>query len=129
MKTRLTSQPAHSNPSVKSTTHRTTSVVMDVLPWPNGCGFSGGDSWWRHVLSQSERERLDNLIGLALLDKGVCEQLVTKCDPALLSTFGLSERTQDWLKSIGATTLRELAEAIVAATQSSPFDVAAAEAA
>ena len=46
----------------------TNSVVMDVLPWPSGYGFNGGDAWWQHTLSQSERERLDDLLGLALLD-------------------------------------------------------------
>ena len=69
-------------------------MVMDV----NGYGFSGGDKWWRYVLSHSEHERLDNLIGLALLDSKICEQLVAKRDPALLSAFGLSEQTQTWLR-------------------------------
>ena len=92
-----------------------TPVVMDVLPWPNGYGFTGGDVWWQHTLSQSERERLDDLLGLALLDKNVCEQLVVKRDPSLLGAFDLSEDTQRWLAGIKASTLKELAQAVLAA--------------
>ena len=94
-----------------------TSVVMDVLPWPDGSGFSGGDNWWRLVLSQTECERLNSLVGLALLDSGICERLVTMRDPTLFAAFGLSERTQEWLRGIKATTLKELAQAIVEATR------------
>ena len=122
MKTRRASPKSRINPGTESAPHRTPPVVMDVLPWPGGYGFKGGDNWWRHVISQSERERLDNLIGLALLDNKVCEQLVTKRDPALLSVFGLSKQTQDWLKSLQAGTLKELAQRIVAATRPHHFD-------
>ncbi|MHB8628027.1 MAG: hypothetical protein ACYDEO_17705 [Aggregatilineales bacterium] len=105
-----------------------TSVVMDVLPWPNGCGFSGGDVWWQYTLSQSERERLDNLLGLALLDNKVCEQLVVKRDTSLLAAFDLSEETQRWLTRINASTLKEFAQAVLAAFN--PYrDGAASEAA
>ncbi len=102
-------------------------VVMDVLPWPTGYGFTGGDTWWRHLFHQSERERLDNLIGLALLDPEICERLVNKRDPSLLSTFGLSKQMQDWLKSLNASTLKELAQLIVAAAGSRCFDDAYSE--
>ena len=91
-----------------------TSVVMDVLPWPNGYGFSGGDAWWDNTLRQTERERLDNLLGLALLDNKVCEQLVVKHDTSLLAAFGLSEDTQRWLAGIKASTLKEFARAVLA---------------
>ena len=102
-------------------THKT-SVVMDVLPWPNGYGFSGADAWWQYTLSQSERDRLDDLMGLALLDKNVCEQLVVERAPSLLRAFGLSEDTQRWLTSIKANTLKEMAQAVLAA--STPYEVA-----
>ena len=101
---------------MKHTNSRTQTVVMDVLPWPDGCGFSGGDEWWQHTLSQTERERLDNLLGLALLDNKVCEQLVAQRDPSLFRAFDLSETTRRWLSSLKANTLKELAEAIVAAS-------------
>jgi len=117
VKTRLVSLAATRTTSVERTTAQSNPVVMDVLPWPNGYGFTGHDTWWHHVLSQSERERLDNLIGLALLDTKVCERLVTQRDSSLFSTFDLSDRTQDWLKSIQATTLKELAQAIVGQTK------------
>jgi hypothetical protein len=93
-----------------------TPVVMDVLPWPSGHGFTGGDVWWQHTLSQSERDRLDNLLGLALLDKNVCEQLVIERDPSLLAAFDLSKDTQRWLTNIKASTLKELAKAVLAAS-------------
>lgn len=109
-------------------TPKNTTVVMDVLPWPNGYGFSGKDEWWQHTLDQSERDRLDNLLGLALLDKNVCEQLVVKRDSSLLAAFGFSEETQRWLTRIHASTLKEFAQAVLAAFN--PYsDGAASEAA
>jgi hypothetical protein len=90
---------------------------MDVLPWPNGYGFTGHEVWWRYVHSQSERERLDHLMGLALLDKTVSERLVTERDPGLFTAFHLSEHTQHWLMNTSAATLKELAQAIVGGGQ------------
>jgi hypothetical protein len=106
--------------TMKQTTNGNTSLVMDVLPWPSGYGFSGADAWWQHTLSQNERDRLDDLLGLALLDKDVCEQLVAKRDASLLSAFGLSEDTQRWLTSIKASTLKELAQAVAASISYHP---------
>ncbi|SRR5258708_23510725 len=100
---------------MKNITARNTPVVMDVLPWPGGYGFVGGDAWWEHTLSQGERERLDDLLGLALLDKAVCEQLVMRRDPSLLDAFGLSAETQRWLTGIEVSTLKEFAQAVLAA--------------
>ncbi len=98
----------------KTTTHNTP-VVMDVLPWPNGYGFDGGNTWWQYTLMQSERERLDDLLGLALLDGSVCEQLVVHRDPSLFAAFDLSEDTRRWLTAIKANTLADLAKAVLAA--------------
>ena len=94
----------------------TNSVVMDVLPWPSGYGFSGSDAWWQHTLSQGERERLDDLLGLALLDKTVCDQLVIQRDPKLLDAFALSGDTRHWLTAIKANTLQEFAQALLSAS-------------
>jgi hypothetical protein len=91
------------------------SVVMDVLPWPNGYGFTGSDAWWENTFAQSERERIDSLLGLALLDNNVCEQLVVKRDSSLLEAFDLSEDTQRWLLGIKASTLKEFAQDVLAA--------------
>jgi hypothetical protein len=117
MRTKQASPESRTNPGTVPAPHHTSPVVMDVLPWPSGYGFTGGDTWWQYVSNQTERERLDNLVGLALLDNKACEQLVTKRDPFLLSAFGLSEQTQNWLRGIKASTLRDLAQAIVAVTQ------------
>jgi hypothetical protein len=87
--------------------------VMDVLPWPNGRGFSGATAWWDYVLSKDERQRLDNLMGVALLDFGVRERLLKERDNSLMAAFGLSEETQKWLRGIQAESLDELAQAIV----------------
>ena len=91
-------------------------VVMDVLPFPSGYGFSGADAWWQHSLSQSERERLDDLMGLALLDKDFRERLIVQHDASLLEPFGLSDETRQWLATLRVTTLKEFAQAIVAAS-------------
>jgi hypothetical protein len=88
--------------------------VMDVLPWPNGHQFAGARAWWDYVLSKDEKERLDNLMGIALLDEGVRERLVKQRDDSLLTAFGLSEETQAKLRGIQAGSLVELAQAIVA---------------
>ncbi len=87
-------------------------LITDVSPWPSGRGFSGGSSWWQHVLRQDERKRLDNMIGIALLDAEIGKQLLSGKDEALFSAFGLSEETQKKLRSIQATTLADFAEAI-----------------
>jgi hypothetical protein len=91
--------------------------TMDVLPWPNGHGFQGANVWWDHVRSKEERKRLDNLMGLALLDEDVCRRLLQDRDSGLFTAFGLSLETQAWLRAINAATLVELAEAILAGPQ------------
>ena len=121
MNTRRSSPQLHVNPN--GVTRPAMTEVMDVLPWPKGYDFAGGESWWRRVLSQSDRERLDNLIGLALLDSKLCERLVVNRDRSLMSSFGLSEQAQEWLVNIKASTLKDFAQAIVASSHSA-YDVA-----
>lgn len=91
--------------------------VMDISPWPQGQGFAGGKAWWDYMLSQDERKRLDHLMGVALLNDDIRERLVSQRDVALLVAFGLSEETQGWLRGIQATSLVELAQAIVSKRQ------------
>jgi hypothetical protein len=91
-------------------------AVMDVSPWPKGKGFSGSSVWWEYVLSKTEVQRLESLIGMALLDQSVCERLVNVRDDALLEAFDLSHETREWLRMIKASTLSELAEAISVAS-------------
>ena len=92
--------------------------VMDVFPWPNGHGFQGSDIWWDYVLNKEERKRLDNLMGLALLDADICRRLLVDRDSSLFNMFQLSPETQAWLRTINATTLSQFAEAVVAGPQS-----------
>ncbi len=92
----------------------TQTLVMDVVPWPDGHKFAGAKAWWDHMLSKDEQGRLDNLMGIALLDAGVRERLLKDRDRSLLSAFGLSEETQARLRSIQAGSLAELAQALVA---------------
>lgn len=89
------------------------SPVMDVQPWPNGKGFTGGNEWWEYVMTKDERARLDNLMGLALLDAHVCDRLLKDRDESLMKAFGLSHQTQAWLRALKVTSLVELAQAIV----------------
>ena len=73
--------------------------VIDVSPWPEGRGFAGASTWWEYVMGREEKQRLDNLMGIALLDADVCDRLVNKRDSSLLAAFGLSNETQRWLRA------------------------------
>ena len=88
-------------------------LVMDVFPWPDGRGFTGGDAWWDYIMNKEELRRLDSLMGLALLDTEIRDQLIDQRDHTLFEAFGLSSETQTWLSSLDASTLVELAKAIV----------------
>lgn len=92
--------------------------VMDVFPWPHGHGFEGTDAWWNYVLSKEECKRLDNLMGLALLDEDIRTRLLKERDTSLFNAFNLAPETQAWLCAIKANTLAEFAEAVVAGPQS-----------
>jgi hypothetical protein len=92
--------------------------VMDVSPWPQGRGFTGAKAWWDYVLSKGEQQRLDNLMGLALMDQKIHDRLVYERDTSLLTAFGLCEETQVWLRQIPADSLVELAQAIVSSVSS-----------
>jgi hypothetical protein len=87
--------------------------IMDVSPWPTGHGFEGASIWWDGVSRRDEMQRLDNLMGVALLDEDVRHRLVKERDTSLLAAFGLSKETQKWLREVKAGTLAELAQAIV----------------
>jgi hypothetical protein len=87
--------------------------VMDIKPWPNGLGFTGANIWWEHLADKDERQRLDDLMAVALLDDQVCERLLDNYDDSLLNAFGISDETKSWLRSINVNSLVELAQAIV----------------
>ncbi len=99
-------------------------AVMDVSPWPNGRGFTGADVWWDYVLSKDEQCRLENLLGVALLNGDVRERLLHSHDNSLLAAFGLSQETQAWLCSVKASSLAELAQAIVSQRQRTSLEAA-----
>ena len=87
-------------------------LVMDISPWPQGHGFAGATNWWDHLHEQNEQKRLDNLMGVALLDEAVCERLLSGSDDTLMTAFGISTETQFRLKSVHASSLTDLAQAL-----------------
>lgn len=89
------------------------SMVVDLTPFPNGKGFQGGQDWWDYVLSKDEQKRVDQLLGIALLDPTVCNRLVDERDESLLNAFELSEGTKQWFRKVNANTLYDLAEAVL----------------
>jgi len=92
----------------------TPKAVTDALSWRNSGGSINGDVWWQSHLGRNEHEQLDDLLGLALVDEKVCEQLVIKLDLSLLAVFGFSEETQHQLAQVRAETLEEFAQAALA---------------
>jgi hypothetical protein len=64
------------------------------------------------VTKQYEQKRLDNLMGVALLDSDICERLLSGSDDTLLTAFGISEETQSRLKSAHASNLTDLAQVL-----------------
>lgn len=73
------------------------------------------DVWQGFLIPHDEMRRIDRLMGTAMLDDALGHRLVHQRDGALLASFGLSLETQNWLRSIEASTLDELAQAIVCA--------------
>lgn len=69
--------------------------------------------WQGFLITRDEMSRIDRLMGSAMLDDALGHRLVHQRDGALLASFGLSLETQNWLRSIEANTLDELAQAIV----------------
>jgi hypothetical protein len=69
--------------------------------------------WHGFLITHDEMSRIDRLMGSAMLDDALGHRLVHQRDGALLASFGLSLETQNWLRSIEASTLDELAQAIV----------------
>lgn len=86
--------------------------VMDIFPWPDGHGFIGAQAWWQHLLTQDDEQKLDFLIGIALLSQEV-EVLLLARDKTLLTALQFSETTTAWLQEIIVTSIDELAIAIV----------------
>lgn len=90
-----------------------TPIVMDVSPWTDGKGFTGSKEWWEYVSSKDERKRLDQMLGMALLDETVRHRLVDDRDESLFTAFGLSEPTKQWIRKINVESLYDLAQAVM----------------
>lgn len=74
--------------------------------------YTRGSIWRGFLLSADEKRRIDRLMGTALLDDTLCDLLVNQRDVSIMASFGLSLETQDWLRSIQAGSLEELAQEI-----------------
>ncbi|MEP7292138.1 MAG: hypothetical protein ABI835_10155 [Chloroflexota bacterium] len=68
--------------------------------------------WRGFLLTADEKRGIDRLMGSALLDDSLRDQLVNKRDTSLMASFGLSRDTQNWLREIQASSLEELAQEI-----------------
>jgi len=69
-------------------------------------------TWWAAVLNKSERQRLELLISLALVDPSVRRLLVVYRDPKLLTLFRFSEETRTWLCCLDVLTLEDFTDII-----------------
>ena len=69
--------------------------------------------WQGFLLNHDEKQRIDRMMGSALLDEKLCRRLVRDRDTSVMSAFNLSAETQRWLCSIRAESLDEMAQAIV----------------
>lgn len=94
-------------------------MVLDITSVGGKRGFTGADEWWSHVRNQDEHRRLDNLLGVALLDENVRRRLVDNRDDELLNAFGLSESTKWWIGTLSASSLSDIAREVAANFQKS----------
>lgn len=74
--------------------------------------FSRSNVWRGFLLTSDEKRSIERLMGSALLDESLRDLLVNQRDTSLMASFGLSRDTQNWLQSIPASSLEELAQEI-----------------
>lgn len=86
--------------------------TIDLYPWPNGMGFRGAKEWWSYVCRQTEADKLELLITMALLSDQICDLLLTH-DQKLLTGFQFSSCTLERLAAIHVNSLIEFATALV----------------
>ena len=91
--------------------------VFDVAPWPNGQGFTGGNEYWETVRTKDEDIRLSHLLLTGLMNSNVREQLLSKDDEDVYARFGISEQLQQRLHAADASSVEELAQALLAASR------------
>lgn len=75
--------------------------------------FQRPSVWQGFLVTNDEKQRIDRMMGSALLDETLCHRLVKDRDTSIMSAFNLSTETQRWLCSIRASSLDEMAQAIV----------------
>ena len=68
----------------------------------------------RIVITAKEKQKLDRLFVTALFDKKLCKRLVEERDFSVLSEYGISVETQNWLRVVPANSLMDLARAVSA---------------
>lgn len=66
-----------------------------------------------YVLSAEEMGKLDYLVGMALLDKDVCQRLLHGKAEELIAALDLSRDTRTWLNQLQVSSLTDLASAIL----------------
>lgn len=86
--------------------------TIDVYPWPDGLGFKGADEWWSYVRQQTESDKLDLLVTMALMSSSICERLLVH-DQDLLRRLEFSSPTLERLSTIQATSIEEFAAALI----------------
>ena len=67
----------------------------------------------RLLLIEDEREKLDRLIGSAMLDSETYNRLVVERDAALFEEFALSPVSRHFISGLQTVSLAEIADAIV----------------
>lgn len=70
-------------------------------------------SSWRHAIPQHEMQKLDVLMGEALLSESLRQRLLVEKDESLFEQYGLSTQIRQMLRTITSTSLTELAQTIL----------------
>lgn len=94
---------------------KTSIPTIDIYPWPNGLGFSGLEAWWAYVRQQTDNEKLDLLMTMALMSSAICERLLIH-DPDLFKHFRFSALTLERLSAIQVTSIEAFAAALIGQT-------------
>ncbi len=89
--------------------------TIDIYPWPDGMGFRGLEAWWEYVRQQTDSEKLDLLMTMALMSTEISERLLIH-DPDLFKHFKFSALTLERLSAIQATSIEAFAAALIGQT-------------
>lgn len=78
-------------------------------------------------ISNEDMQRLNKLMGLALLEPSVSDLLLHHRDERLMTEFGITFPVREWLKQVRAGSLVELAQAIVKQREKNAFVIGMAD--